>query len=142
MNGVQPAHPLTELKGVGPGRAAALARLGLASVRDLLFLVPRRLERSGERVSASQAAAAVGGEVAVRGRLRGLRLFRAGRRRSVLSLELCDESGVVGALFFNQPWLFERLRALSAAGREVELSGRVGTTKKGPALLAPKLSEN
>ena len=131
--------PLTRLKGVGPARAASLARLGLATVRDLLFLIPRRLEEPGERASASEAGARVGATVAVRGRLRALRLFRAGRRRSVLSLDLADETGAIRALFFNQPWLFERLRALSTAGTEVELTGRVGTTKQGPALLAPRL---
>jgi len=135
------AQPLTALPGVGPARAERLARLGLASVRDLLFLVPRRLERTGARMSAAEAAAAAAElEVAVLGRLRALRLFRAGRRRSVLSLELADESGALKALFFNQPWLFERLRALSAAGAVVELSGRIGTTKTGPALLAPRLT--
>jgi len=131
--------PLTRLAGVGPARAARLAQLGLASVRDLFFLVPRRLEHSGPRVSAAEAATRVGAEVAVVGALRALRLFRAGRGRSVLSLDLADESGALRVLFFNQPWLFERLRAVSASQAKVEFSGRVGATKKGPALLAPRL---
>ena len=137
-----PELPLTSLAGVGPARAAQLARLGLACVRDLLCLVPRRLERTGARRSARAAASELEGEVSVLGTLRGLRLFRAGRRRSVLSLDIADESGVLRALFFNQPWLFERLRALAAAGRTVELSGRIGRTKQGPALLAPRLDEH
>ena len=33
------------LKGIGAARAARLARLGVESVRDLLFLAPRRLAR-------------------------------------------------------------------------------------------------
>src|SRR6185503_9995273 len=85
--------PLTSLKGVGPARAAALARLGLATLRDLLHLVPRRLEEAGEPAAAAEAARSVGSTVRVRGRLGGLRLYRAGRRRSVLSLEVKDASG-------------------------------------------------
>jgi ATP-dependent DNA helicase RecG len=127
------------LPGVGPARAAALARLGLERVRDLLYLVPRRLERTGERRSARAAAETRDGEVAVVGTLRALRLFRTGPRRTVLALEVADESGALRALFFNQPWLHERLRALAAAGTPVELSGRVGTTRQGPALLAPRI---
>jgi ATP-dependent DNA helicase RecG len=154
--GAEPA--LTTLVGVGPARAAALARLGLVRVRDLLLYAPRRLVLSGRRVSAREAAAlAPSGEderelgeeaesaseveVALVGTLRGLRLFRAGRGRSVLALELCDASGALRALFFNQPWQFERLRALAAAGRTVELVGRLGRAKAGPALLAPRVIE-
>ncbi len=140
---VDPA--LATLTGVGPARAAALERLGLTSVRELLLLVPRRLELSGRRRSVRAAAALApeaGEEVAVVGSLRALRLFRAGRRRSVLSLDVVDESGALRVLFFNQPWLFERLRALAAGGKRVELEGRVGRTKQGPALLAPRLLED
>ncbi len=137
---------LTSLAGVGPARAAALARLGLTNLRGLLLLVPRRVELSGRRCTARAAATLVPGqgsdEVAVLGTLRGLRLFRAGRRRSVLSLEIVDESGALRALFFNQPWLFERLRALAAAGTRVELAGRIGRAKQGPALLAPRLDDD
>lgn len=133
------ARSPTALAGVGPARAAALARLGLTSLRALLLLVPHRLEESAGRTLAREAAAREGLEVALVGTLRGLRLFRAGRRRTVLSLDLVDASGLLRVLFFNQPWLFERLRALAAAGTPVELVGRVGRTQQGPALLAPRL---
>jgi len=137
------AAPLTLLEGVGPARATKLAQLGLVSVRDLLLFVPRRLERTGERCTVREAVTRTDGEVSVEvsvlGTLRGLRLFRAGRRRAVLSLDVVDESGALRALFFNQPWQFERLRALAAAQTTVELSGRIGRTKQGPALLVPKV---
>ncbi len=146
MKGEHPSRdpaqlPLTVLEGVGQVRAQRLARLGLVSVRDLLFLAPRRLERVGARTSAARAGVELGQAVSVCGRLRSLRLFRAGPRRSVFALEIADDSGALRALFFNQPWLFERLRALAAAGKTVELSGRVGRAKGGPALLAPRLCE-
>ncbi|MSR61449.1 MAG: ATP-dependent DNA helicase RecG [Planctomycetes bacterium] len=133
------AAPLTTLAGVGPARAGMLAELGLGSVRDLLLFAPRRLERTGERCLVREAVTRTDGEVSVLGTLRGLRLFRAGRRRAVLSLDVVDESGALRALFFNQPWQFERLRALAAAQKTVELSGRIGNTKQGPALLVPRV---
>ena len=133
------ACPLTVLDGVGPVRAERLARLGLDTVRDLLVLVPRALERQGGRVTAARASASVGQEVSVTGRLARPRIFRRGRRRSVVSAELGDGSGTIRALFFNQPWLFERLRELVERGAEVELYGRVVQTTSGPALSAPRL---
>jgi RecG-like helicase len=80
--------PLTSLAGVGPARAQRLLRLGLASVKDLLVFAPQRLERVGNRKTAAEAAREIGEQVSVVGRLRSLRLFRRGRRRSVLSAEL------------------------------------------------------
>jgi ATP-dependent DNA helicase RecG len=136
----------TVLPGVGPARAALLARLGVASVGALLGLVPRRLELAGQRRTTREAAelagAAEAGEVGVLGTLRGLRLYRPGRRRTVLSLELVDEAGSLRALFFNQPWLVERLRALAAAQKRVELVGKLGRGRDGPALLAPRVVED
>ena len=126
MNEASP--PLTTLDGVGPARAAKLLQLGLRTVRDLLCFLPRRLERTGERCDVRTAATRRDQDVALLGTLRGLRLFRAGRGRTVLSLELVDASGALRVLIFNQPWLFERLRALSAAKTTVELIGRVGST--------------
>jgi len=136
-----PTAPVTVLAGVGPTRAAALARLGVRTVGDLLGLVPRRLERRGVRRTVREAVAAGPGpdEVAVVGTLRALRLFRPARRRTVLSLDLVDATGSLRALFFNQPWQFERLRALAAAGKSVELEGRLGTSGSELALLAPRV---
>ncbi len=135
-----PSTPLTALKGVGPARARALERLGLSSVRDLLFFVPRGLEQHGARISASAAAQALGEEVSVAGRMRAPRLFRRGGRASVLSATLEDGSGSIGVLYFNQPWLLERLRASAASGETLELYGRVVATKRGPALASPEIA--
>ena len=46
-------QPVTELRGVGPERAALLARLGIRTVGDLLLHRPRRYEdrRRLERIA-------------------------------------------------------------------------------------------
>ena len=129
---------LSTLPGVGPAREERLARLGLTSVRDLLLLVPRGLVRQGGRATVAQAARRSGEECSLRGSLSAPRIFRQGRR-STVSADLADGTGTLRVLFFNQPWILERLRALAAEGSEVELYGRIGAGKGGPALLAPKL---
>ncbi|MEW6074253.1 MAG: DEAD/DEAH box helicase [Planctomycetota bacterium] len=133
------ALPLTSLPGIGPARSAAFARLGVETVRDLLLFAPRRIEASGERRTVAEARAAVGREVAVAGRLAPPSFFRSGRRRSVLRATIADASGGMGALWFNQPWLREVLRAHAAAGEPVELAGRVVATRAGPALATPRI---
>ncbi len=123
------------LPGVGPARAEALARIGVHTLRELALLTPLRLERIGPRVTLAAAEALYGVEVAVRGRVRSVRLSRGARRRSVLRVALeDDENGRLDALYFNQPWLREAF----TIGAEVELYGRV-VDAKGPALASPRV---
>jgi ATP-dependent DNA helicase RecG len=96
--------PLQYVKGVGPRRAADLARAGLQTVEDLLFRLPRRYEdRSRFQPIASLkpgAPAAVLGEV--------LHCGVATTRRPGFSLFTAlvqDASGQVKVVWPNQPYL-------------------------------------
>jgi ATP-dependent DNA helicase RecG len=110
------ASPVQYAKGVGPQRAAALARLGVRTIEDLLLRLPMRYEdrtrllpiaelRAGMRVS-------VGGTVAVAG-------VRRARRLSLYEARLEDGSGRLKALWFNQPYL----RNVLTRGTRVVLYG-------------------
>ena len=125
--------PLTDLPGVGPARARAFARLGVGDLRDLVLLVPKRLELSLPRIPVAEARSSVGREVAVAGKVVRIGLQRFGRR-STLRVTIEDLTGSIVALFFNQPWLRQRF----AIGSEIEIRGRV-VDSKGPAIAAPKL---
>ena len=51
-------RPVTALRGVGDALAKVLARLGIAQVQDLLFLLPQRYEdRTGEIYAATYSPA-------------------------------------------------------------------------------------
>jgi ATP-dependent DNA helicase RecG len=110
--------PVQYVKGVGPQRAEALARVGVRTAEDLLLHLPMRYEdrrsfariadlRSGMRVSVS-------GEIAVAG-------LRRARRMTIYELHLDDGSGRLKAVFFNQPYLRETL----PRGKKVVLFGLV-----------------
>jgi ATP-dependent DNA helicase RecG len=110
--------PVQFVKGVGPQRAEALARLGVRTAEDLLLHLPLRYEdrssfvrvadlRPGMRVS-------VAGEIAIAG-------LRRARRMTIYEIRLEDGSGRLKALFFNQPFLKDVL----ARGRRVVLFGLV-----------------
>jgi ATP-dependent DNA helicase RecG len=93
--------PLTRLPGVGPRRAEALARLGIATVEDLLRHAPRGYEDRGAPVPVAHAAAREPGDfVVVRGRVTRRWLRRLGRRRSTLRLRLDDASVVMYEMWF------------------------------------------
>jgi len=127
------------LEGVGPVRAAAFERLGIRCLRDLLLCPPARIEVRGDRVRVADARESVGRELSVVGTVSRPSFFRRGGRRSVVRLTLTDATGAIGALWFNQPWLRDNLRELAEGGEEVELYGRIVTTKSGPALSTPRI---
>ncbi|MBD0330935.1 MAG: ATP-dependent DNA helicase RecG [Thermoleophilia bacterium] len=108
---------LETLPGVGPSLRRRLAKLGLATVGDLLAHRPRRYE---EPVAARRIADPFGEEeVALEGRVVRASSRRAGRRLTVQSVRVRDASGEVDAVWFNQPWLVERL----TPGTELRLRG-------------------
>jgi len=112
------AAPVQYVKGVGPQRAAALAKDGVSTILDLLLRLPLRYEdrsrfvpigslQPGMRVS-------VAGEIAVAG-------LRRARRLTLFEIRLEDGSGRLKALWFNQPYLKDVLER----GRRAVLFGTV-----------------
>jgi ATP-dependent DNA helicase RecG len=123
---VSPQAAVGDLPGVGPRAVAALARLGVHSVRDLLYHFPRRhLDR---RAMTPLAALAPGGETTVFATVWQVHTRRpAGHGLTVTDAVLQDDSGFCHAVWFNQPYL---VRTLSRPGRIV-FSGRVETGPDG-----------
>jgi ATP-dependent DNA helicase RecG len=114
------ATPLQYLKGVGPRRAADLARAGLHTVEDLLYRFPIRYEdRSRLQTIASLKA---GQSASVAGRILSCGL-RATRRPGFKIFEalVSDPSGSVRATWLNQAFL----RDVFATGQHVVLFGPV-----------------
>jgi ATP-dependent DNA helicase RecG len=97
--------PVQYLKGVGPRRAEAFERLGVRTVRDLLWHLPRRYEDrrrfSPVRLLSHGAAALVSGRVtgASTERRRGLVITR---------VLLVDDSGSAHLTWYNQPYMVKR----------------------------------
>jgi ATP-dependent DNA helicase RecG len=113
------ATPLQYLKGVGPRRAADLARAGLVTVEDLLYRFPIRYEdRSRLQPIASLKpgrSASVAGKVLSCG-------LRSTRRPGFKIFEalIGDPSGALRATWLNQPFL----RDVFSRGQQVVLFGQ------------------
>ncbi|SHK02332.1 ATP-dependent DNA helicase RecG [Marinobacter antarcticus] len=89
--------PVTELKGVGSALAEKLARLGIASLQDLLFHLPHRYEDRTRIVP--MGSLRIGDVAVVEGEVMKADLMM-GRRRS-LQVTLKDNSGFLVMRFFH-----------------------------------------
>lgn len=102
------AAPIQYLKGVGPSRAAALARLSIETVEDLLYHVPRRHE--DRRHLTSLRDLAHGAEETVEATVAAVSEFRPRRGLSIVKAALADETGIGYAMWYNQSYLKQQLR--------------------------------
>ena len=106
------------LKGVGPKRALALERLGITSVRDLLYFFPRRYEDRSQFRAISDVV--INESVTLRGEILSVAL-KPIRRFSILQVTIGDRTGVLHGIWFNQPYLKNQF----VVGQEVILFGKV-----------------
>jgi len=96
------------LKGVGPKSAMVLAKLGLRTVEDVLWYLPRRYD---DRRNLPQLVMLKPGEAqSVRGRLIGVQTRRISGGRVMIQAVLDDGSGQVTLTWFNQPWVARELQ--------------------------------
>jgi ATP-dependent DNA helicase RecG len=114
---------------VKPPRAAKAAEaLGLETVGDLIEHFPR--EHADRREARLIATLQPGEDVTVVAQVRRISSRRSRGRLTLQEATVFDESGPAKAVWFNQPWLVDRL----PAGTRVVLHGRFGGTRRGLAV--------
>ncbi|MBN2507241.1 MAG: ATP-dependent DNA helicase RecG [Verrucomicrobia bacterium] len=119
-----PETPVTRLSGVGPERAAQLARLGIRTVGDLLRHRPRRYEDRRHWTAIGDLR--MGEAAATRGRIvaQGLKWFRH-RSQSVFEIILEDGTGRLHCRWWNLPFMEHYFHQ----GAEVMVFGRMAGMK-------------
>jgi ATP-dependent DNA helicase RecG len=118
------ARSLKTLRGIGPERAAQLARLGLLTVEDLLLHRPRRYEdrrhfRTIAEMQTDEPGTTRGNIVA-----QGLKRYRGGQK-SVFEIILEDGTGRLHCRWWNLPFMENYF----AVGDEVFVYGRLNSLK-------------
>jgi ATP-dependent DNA helicase RecG len=100
--------PVTAIAGVGPTQEERLHRLGLRTVRDVLFHFPREHHDYSKLQKIGQLGF---GEVAtILGLIWEVENVRTGGRGIVRTYaRVSDETGAIRALWFNQPYLLKQL---------------------------------
>jgi len=112
-------QPVTVAKGVGPGTAELLEKLGIRTVGDLLDFLPRRYDDYTHLRTISQLTAAPDTSVTVIATVihTEVRVGRGGRRDFYMILD--DGTARMGVTFFGQHFLMRAIKV----GNQLVLSG-------------------
>jgi ATP-dependent DNA helicase RecG len=117
--GVTLDSPVEKAGGIRAGYLRAMKKLGLRTVRDLLYHFPRRYDdfSSLRKIQALM----YGSTETVIGTIERIHQRRTARGRTLISAQVRDETGSIEAVWFNQPYLIRSLRQ----GQRIVLSGKV-----------------
>lgn len=114
--------PVTRLRDVGDKYANKLARLGITTIRDLLYHFPHRYDDYRKLKKISELV--YGEEATVIAKVLDVNTRQIRGRQTITTVLLGDQSGTVKITFFNQPFLSRSLRH----GADIVISGRVDNT--------------
>ncbi|MDY6834541.1 MAG: ATP-dependent DNA helicase RecG [Chloroflexota bacterium] len=114
--------PITIIKGVNQTVAKGFSRMGLITIRDMLYFFPRRHLDYSQRRTVSELEA--GTEQTLVATVFEAQQVNLGTRRSTEAY-IGDNTGTIRAVWFNQPYLARTLRPHS----KIVVSGKVGVFK-------------
>lgn len=124
--------PLFRIVGIGKVQAQRLEKLGLSTVQDLLFHLPRRYEDTRETVPLR--ALQPGYVQTAHVRIRNISARKTPYKKMVLvEATLEDDGAVATAVWFNQPFLLKQLHP----GDELLVSGKVERARTGLSFRNP-----
>ncbi|MBI3999950.1 MAG: ATP-dependent DNA helicase RecG [Candidatus Omnitrophica bacterium] len=106
------------IRGIGPKRFEALNRLGVQSIRDLCYFFPRRYEDRAHFQSIAHIQP--GEDATIRCEVITLGV-RSLKKMSVLEMIVGDSTGMLTAIWFNQPYLQNQFKT----GDQIILSGKI-----------------
>jgi len=111
--------PVMVLSGVAQTQAKRLERLGITTIRDLLYHFPHRYNDFSALKTINQLE--YGQEVTIIGTIWETKSRRSRSGSTVIQSIVADGTATIQATWFNQPYLLKSLKA----GRQVVLSGKV-----------------
>ena len=123
--------PVKRLRGVGDKKQAALAKVDITNLFDLVTTYPRRwIDRTNE---ARIADLVPGEEALVLVTIRSVTKRTTRNRRTMVNVNVGDGSGRMDLVFFNQPWRERQLKE----GLHVALYGKADTYRGGLQMSNP-----
>ena len=109
------------LTGVGPKMQSKLERLGIKTIRDLLFYYPRDWQDFSKPQPIKQLR--INEEAIIEASIFSIRQTRTFRKRmSIVEAKLVDDSGEIRAIWFNQAFLAKVLKP----SQKFIFSGKIG----------------
>ncbi len=126
---------LSELKGFGPKRLEALQRRGICTAQDLIERLPTGYRDTTHPLSPAQMTE--GTQACFAGFVTGKPALHRARGMQWVSATVADECGRVRCMWFNQPWMKDRLFDT----QHVTLYGRCVRKKTGLFVINPTMEE-
>jgi len=120
-----------------PEQKKALGKLGVRTIRDLLYHFPTRYETGG--ASATIASVNPGAEVTLYGTIRKPETRKSWKsRRPMAEAWLEDASGRIKLMWFNQPYIAKTLHD----GMQAKVSGTITGTAEKPYIANPAIERS
>jgi ATP-dependent DNA helicase RecG len=118
---MSPDDPLSQHFRLAPMQLSALKRLGISTLRDLLYHFPARYDKGGQE--SAIAGLSTGSEATIFGTLDKLETRKSWARRiPVGEARITDSSGSIKIMWFHQPYLAKKF----PAGTFVKAVGAIG----------------
>jgi len=114
-----PETEIQYLKGIGPKRALRLNKIGVETINDLLFLVPRRYIDRTKIVNIHELTIQTEGTIYGKVMVNGIKKTK--NRGDLVRIIVSDESGILEAIWFNRP----DLKHMFSINQRIILSGTV-----------------
>lgn len=133
MTKLLPDSPISNISGVGPTREKQLQRLGIFTVRDLVYNFPRLYEERGNvlPLSCADTEASYGFILTVASEPKSFALKRG---LTITRFKAFDETGAVEISFFNSPFI----KDVFHTGAQFRFWGRLSYNKNTLQLTNPK----
>ncbi len=122
---------LRYIKGVGPKRCLLFQKIGIHSVRDLLYLFPRRYEDRSHFAPLDELPFEE--PITCRGEIVDVK-FKPIRGMPLVEILIGDAGGTLRVVWFNQPYL----KNIFQCGQQVILFGKVEAYKKSLQMSNPE----
>ncbi len=115
--------PVTKIAGIGDFNAQKLARLGVHTIRDLLYYFPTRYDDYSALKTINQLF--YGEQVTIIGRIASVRKHRTKSNLIIVRAVIEDTSGAIECSWFTSERYADNLMKQLAVGREIVISGKV-----------------
>ncbi|KKT20883.1 MAG: ATP-dependent DNA helicase RecG [Parcubacteria group bacterium GW2011_GWB1_43_8] len=111
---------------LSPRQKTALGKLGLKTIKDLLFYFPSRYENFSERKNI--VSLAEGDKTTIFGEVLEASLGKTWRKHmSISEISVGDNTGIIKAVWFHQPYMAKIINI----GDKVALTGKISRNKSG-----------
>jgi ATP-dependent DNA helicase RecG len=112
--------PLDKIKYIGKVYQKRLQKLGIKTLKDLFYHFPHRYDDFSNLKKISQVK--IGEEVAIQGKIKAISARTSPKKRIILTEAIIqDESGILKAVWFNQPFIEKNLKV----GDNISFAGEV-----------------